>query len=126
MVASNTDDYTGTVWLNLLSMQDSLFPFSLIRAEFAPGSRLRWHMHPKGQILLILEGTGYYMEKDTTGKVFLAKVVHQGEVIKCAPGVVHTHMAAPHSSFAYIGIESDGVRWLQPVTDEEYNEISQE
>jgi len=117
-IAPNTDDYTGTVWLNGLSMQDKVFPFNLMLASFAPGSRLRWHVHPQGQILLITEGTGYYMER---GKP--ARIVHKGDVIKCTPGVAHTHMAAPNSSFAYIGIESSGIEWLQPVTDEEYNSV---
>jgi quercetin dioxygenase-like cupin family protein len=117
-VAPNTDDYTGTVWLNGLSMEDNVFPFSLVQATFAPGSRLRWHIHPKGQILLIMEGTGYYLEK---GKP--ARIVHKGDVIKCTPGVPHTHMAAPNSSFAYIGIESRGIKWLERVSDAEYNSV---
>ena len=117
-VAPNTDDYTGTVWLNGLSREDNVFPFSLVQATFAPGSRLRWHIHPKGQILLIMEGTGYYLEK---GKP--ARIVHKGDVIKCTPGVPHTHMAAPNSGFAYIGIESRGIKWLERVTDEEYNSV---
>ncbi len=117
-VAPNTDDYTGTVWLNGLSREDNVFPFSLVQATFAPGSRLRWHVHPNGQILLIMEGTGYYLEK---GKP--ARIVHKGDVIKCTPGVAHTHMAAPNSSFSYIGIESRGIKWLERVTDEEYKSV---
>lgn len=117
-VAPNTDDYTGTVWLNGLSREDSDFPFSLMQASFAPGSRLRWHIHPTGQVLLILKGTGYYMEKGKPGRI-----VHQGDVIKCTPGVAHTHMAAPNSDFAYIGIEGNGIKWLERVTDEEYDSL---
>lgn len=117
-VAPNTDDYTGTVWLNGLSMEDNVFPFSLMLATFAPASRLRWHIHPKGQMLVITEGTGYYLEKGKPGRI-----VHKGDVIKCTPGVAHTHMAAPNSSFAYIGMESRGIKWLDRVTDEEYNSV---
>lgn len=117
-VAPNTDDYTGTVWLNGLSMEDNVFPFSLMQATFAPGSRLRWHIHPHGQVLLILKGTGYYMEKGKPGRI-----VHQGDVIKCTPGVAHTHMATPNSDFTYIGIEGNVIKWLDRVTDEEYNSV---
>jgi quercetin dioxygenase-like cupin family protein len=39
-------------------------------------------MHPGGQILLIMEGTGYYQER---GKPI--QIVHKGDVIKCLPGV---------------------------------------
>ena len=117
-VAPNTKDYTGTVWINGLSMEDSVFPFSVMLATFAPDSRLRWHIHPQGQILLITGGTGYYMEKGKPGRI-----VHKGDVIKCTPGVVHTHMAAPGSSFAYMGIEARGIEWLQSVTDAEYDSV---
>lgn len=121
VVAPNTKDYTGTVWLNGLSREDSTFSFNLMLATFAPGSRLRWHIHPHGQILLITEDTGYYMEKGRPGRI-----VHKGDVIKCTPGVAHTHMAAPDSDFAYIGIEASGIEWLQSVTDEEYNGIGKQ
>lgn len=114
-VAPNTDDYMGTVWLNGLSRADSVFPFNLMLATFAPGSRLRWHIHPDGQILLITKGMGYYIEKGKPGRI-----VHQGDVIICPPGVAHTHSAAPSSNFAYIGIEGNGIKWLQKVTAEEY------
>jgi|GEM_PF-513614 len=122
LVAPNTDDYTGTVWLNGLSRADSVFHFNVIRAIFAPGSRLRWHIHPAGQILLITQGSGYYKEKGKPGQI-----VHKGDVIKSPPGVAHTHSAAPNSSFVYIAIESNrkgGVEWLKRVTDEEYHSIS--
>lgn len=120
-VAPNTDDYTGTVWLNALSMEDSIFPFSLIQATFAPGSTLRWHIHPKGQVLLIMKGTGYYAEK---GKP--VRIVHKGDVIKCTPGVAHTHMATPNNDFAYIGIESRGIEWLQRVSKDEYDNMNKQ
>src|SRR5690625_4533671 len=109
-VAPNTDDYTGTVWLNGLSREDSVFHFSVMLATFAPGSRLRWHIHPDGQILLITKGTGYYKERGKPGRI-----VHKGDVIKCTPGVAHTHSAAPNSPFAYIGIEASGIKWLERV-----------
>jgi quercetin dioxygenase-like cupin family protein len=37
-------------------------------AEFAPGAKLDWHIHPGGQILMITEGTGYYQEKASPSK----------------------------------------------------------
>ncbi len=118
-IGTNTDDYTGTIWLNELNHPDSTFTFSLAQAVYAPGSKLNWHIHPGGQYLLITEGTGYYQEK---GKP--AQIVHKGDIIKCLPGVAHWHGAAPNSSFAYIAvtpIAKGRTIWLQPVTDEEYN-----
>lgn len=120
-IGKNTDNYTGTIWLNELNQPDSIFNFGIAQATYAPGSKLDWHIHPGGQILLITEGTGYYQEK---GKP--AQIVHKGNVIKCAPGVEHWHAAAPDSSFAYIAIspaQKGKTIWLQRVTDKEYNGV---
>ena len=120
-IGKNTDNYTGTIWLNELNQPDSNFSFSIAVATYAPGSRLDWHIHPGGQILLITEGTGYYQEKGKPGQI-----VHKGDVIKCPPGVAHWHAAAPKSSFAYIAIspaQKGKTIWLQRITDAEYNSI---
>jgi len=120
-IGKNTDNYTGTIWLNILNEPDTVFNFGIAQAVYAPGSKLDWHIHPGGQILLITEGTGYYQEK---GKP--VQIVHKGDVIKCAPGVEHWHAAAPHSNFAYIAIspaQKGKTIWLQKVTDAEYNSV---
>lgn len=120
-IGTNTDNYTGTIWLNELSKPDSIFKFGVAQAVYAPGSKLDWHIHPGGQILLITEGTGYYQEK---GKP--VQMVHKGDVIKCAPGVEHWHGATPNSTFAYVAIspsEKGKTIWLQRVTDTEYNSV---
>jgi quercetin dioxygenase-like cupin family protein len=120
-IGKNTNNDTGTIWLNELSKPDSIFNFGIVQAVYAPGSKLDWHIHPGGQILLITEGTGYYQEKGKPGRI-----VHKGDVIKCAPGVEHWHAAAPNSSFAYIAIspaEKGKTIWLQRVADEEYNSV---
>jgi quercetin dioxygenase-like cupin family protein len=120
-IGKNTENYTGTIWLSELNHPDSTFPFSLAQAVYEPGSKLNWHKHPAGQYLLITEGTGYYQEKGTPGKI-----VHKGDVIKCLPGVEHWHGAAPGSSFAYIGVTPTNrgkTIWLQKVSDEEYKAV---
>jgi quercetin dioxygenase-like cupin family protein len=120
-IGKNTDNYTGTIWLNELNQPDSNFNFSIAVATYAPGSKLDWHIHPGGQILLITEGIGYYQEKGKPGQL-----VHKGDIIKCLPGVAHWHAAAPKSSFAYVAIspvQKGKTIWLQKVTDAEYNSI---
>ena len=118
---STTDNHTGTVWLNELSKPDSILNYSIAAATFAPGAKLDWHIHPGGQILLIMEGIGYYQEKGKPGQI-----VHKGDIIKCLPGVAHWHAAAPKTSFAYVAIspaQKGKTIWLQKVTDAEYNSI---
>ena len=120
-IGANSDNYTGTIWLNELNHPDSNFTFSLAQAVYAPGAKLNWHIHPGGQYLLITEGTGYYQEKGKPGQI-----VHKGDIIKCLPGIEHWHGAAPGSSFAYIGVTpvtKGKTIWLQKVTGEEYNSV---
>lgn len=120
-IGANTDNYTGTIWLNELNHPDSNFTFSLAQAVYAPGAKLNWHIHPGGQYLLITEGMGYYQEKGKPGQV-----VHKGDIIKCLPGVEHWHGAAPGSSFTYVAVTpvaKGKTIWLKKVTDEEYKSI---
>jgi quercetin dioxygenase-like cupin family protein len=90
---STAKNHTGNIWLNELSVGDSTFDSSIAVATYDPGAKLDWHVHPGGQVLVITEGTGYYQER---GKA--ARIVHKGDVIKCAPGVEHWHGAAPRET----------------------------
>jgi len=116
---STAKNHTGEIWLSELVQGDSTFDPTIAQATYGPGARLDWHIHPGGQVLLITEGTGYYEER---GKPI--RIVHKGDIIKCAPGVEHWHGAAPGSTFAYIAVtpsQKGKTIWLEPVTDKDYN-----
>ena len=117
---STTDNHTGTIWLNELSVGDSVFTNSIALATYAPSAKLDWHIHPAGQILLITEGSGYYQEKGKPIQLFC-----KGDVIKIAPGVKHWHGATPDSEFTHLAINTNThkgiVEWMEKVTDEQYN-----
>lgn len=118
---STTKNHAGNIWLSELNVGDSTFDPSIAQAVYGAGAKLDWHIHPGGQVLLITEGTGYYQER---GKP--ARIVHKGDVIKCAPGVEHWHGAAPNSGFAYIAVtptQKGKTIWLEPVTDKDYNGV---
>ena len=118
---STAKNHTGDIWLSELNVGDSTFDPSIAQAVYGPGAKLDWHIHPGGQVLLITEGIGYYQER---GKPL--RVVHKGDVIKCAPGVEHWHGAAPGSSFAYIAVtptQKGKTIWLEPVTGKDYNSV---
>jgi len=118
---STARNHTGNIWLSELNVGDSTFDPSIAMATYDAGAKLDWHSHPGGQVLLITEGTGYYQER---GKP--ARIVHKGDVIKCAPGVEHWHGATPQSGFAYIGVTpttKGKTIWLQKVSDEEYKAV---
>jgi quercetin dioxygenase-like cupin family protein len=116
---STAKNHTGNIWLSELNVGDSTFDPGIAMATYDPGAKLDWHVHPGGQVLLITEGTGYYQER---GKP--VRVVHKGDVIKCAPGVEHWHGATPKDRFAYIAVtptQKGKTIWLGPVSDRDYH-----
>jgi quercetin dioxygenase-like cupin family protein len=113
-------NFTGTVWVQPLVAQDSIFNLVAGSVTFEPGARSYWHTHNAGQILLITSGTGYTQEK---GKSI--RVIRKGDVIICPPNVEHWHGASPKSSMIQLSLNPNAdkgvVTWLWPVTDQEYN-----
>lgn len=110
---------TGNNTLVELYKADSTFNFNIAVASFPPGKKLDWHYHPGGQILLIIEGLGYYQEK---GKP--KQTVRKGEVITCQPGIEHWHGASVETGVTYLATspaQKGPTVWLQKVTDEEFN-----
>ncbi|NCD72085.1 cupin domain-containing protein [Mucilaginibacter agri] len=113
-------NFTGKVWVQPLVPRDSVFNLVAGAVTFSPGARSYWHTHNAGQILMVLDGTGYTQEK---GKPI--RVIHKGEVITCPPNVEHWHGALPGSSMVQLSLNTYAdkgvVKWLRPVTDAEYN-----
>jgi quercetin dioxygenase-like cupin family protein len=98
---------------------DSLNDIKIGNVTFEAGARTNWHYHPAGQILMVTDGTGYYKEKGAE-----KKILHKGDVIKCAPNVPHWHGASKNDMFVQIAVTAASkgeTVWLQPVTDDEYN-----
>lgn len=113
--------FTGTVWVNRLLQKDETGTYSIGNVVFEPGARTNWHMHPAGQTLIVLEGKGWYQEKDKP-----ARSISKGDVVIIPSNTAHWHGAAKNSSLTHLAITNSkdgGVKWLQPVTDEEYNSI---
>lgn len=116
-----SSNFTGDAWLNNLIIPDDENRNAVGSVTFAPGARTSWHSHPAGQIILALDGVGYYQEK---GKPI--EVIHKGEVVKCPHNIPHWHGASPDSEFIQVAItgrENGATVWLDPVTDEEYNRL---
>ncbi|MEJ8819447.1 carboxymuconolactone decarboxylase family protein [Lacibacter sp. H407] len=112
------NNFTGTAYLQPLVASDSLNQTSVGNVTFEPGARTNWHYHPGGQILLVIDGVGYYQEKGSP-----KKILRKGDTVKCPPNVVHWHGASVDSAFVQVAItntQKSAVVWLKPVTDEEY------
>lgn len=115
---TNTN-FTGNVWLNNLAQADSINQNAVGSVTFEPGARTKWHSHPAGQIILALEGVGYYQEKGGP-KI----IVNKGDVIKCPADIQHWHGASKDTKFVQVAItgrEKGETIWLEKVSDTEYS-----
>ena len=113
------NNFTGNAWLHQMVMPDSSNPTLVGTVTFEAGARSKWHFHPGGQILIILEGTGYYQEKGST-----KRIIKKGDVVKCPPNIPHWHGASKEDKLIQTAItntQNGPVVWLEAVTDEEYN-----
>lgn len=114
------DAFTGNAFLTALVERDKNNDFSVGSLLYEPKTRSNWHTHPKGQILIIIEGEGFYQEK---GKP--ARAIKKGDIVNAPENVAHWHGASAKSKMVDIAITNYKgdiqVTWLKPVTDEEYN-----
>ncbi|QDK80479.1 cupin domain-containing protein [Spirosoma sp. KCTC 42546] len=115
-------NFTGTVWVQQLIEPDSAINIPVGYVTFEPGARSHWHRHAGGQVLLALGGIGYYQEQ---GKPI--QILRKGDAVKCPPNIPHWHGASPTVEFRQVAITPNTatgrVTWLQPVTDQEYNNV---
>ncbi|AOW19657.1 cupin domain-containing protein [Urechidicola croceus] len=112
------NNFTGNAFLEMLVYADNINRNSVGNVTFEPGARTNWHSHPNGQIILVIDGKGYYQEKGS-----LKRTLKKGDVVKCPPNTQHWHGASADSEFVQIAITSrvDGpTQWLKAVSDEEY------
>ena len=105
------------------SGQSYLAPISteqvgIYNVTFEPGCRNHWHIHHAkqggGQILICVNGHGYYQE---WGKEI--QTLHVGDVVHIPVGVKHWHGATNDSWFSHLAVEvpGEGVsnEWLEAV-----------
>ena len=114
--------FIGNSYLAPISKEQ--IPFSNV--TFEPGCRNNWHIHHAtkggGQMLVCVAGKGWYQEWGKPAVQMLP-----GDVIHIPANVKHWHGAAADSWFAHLAFEVPGENtsneWLEPVTDEEYNQL---
>ena len=118
--------FVGNSWLNPLT---SGAPVFIANVTFEPKCRNNWHIHKAdkggGQILLCTDGEGWYCEE---GKKPVKLI--PGDTVVIPANVKHWHGAAKDSWFSHLAVECPGENtqnvWLEPVSDEEYNALSDE
>lgn len=119
----SNDWFTGNAFLTAFIANDKNNEFSAGNVTFEPGARTNWHTHPKGQVLIVLEGEGFYQEE---GKP--AQSIKRGDVVNIPENVKHWHGATAKSKMAHIAItnfkEGVQVTWLKPVSDQDYKAVN--
>lgn len=110
--------FIGQSYLHNL-VSDPQIKVNVSNVSFEPGCRNNWHQHIGGfQILLVTAGEGWYQEE---GKP--ARKLYPGDVVVVHDGVKHWHGASKDSWFAHIAITAGKAKWLEPVTDAEYEKL---
>ena len=97
---------------------------------FEPGCRNNWHIHhgdngAGDQILLCTAGSGWYQAE---GEEPVS--LEPGSAIRIPAGLKYWHGAKADSWFSHLAFitlgEGECNEWLEPVTDEEYDQLSKD
>jgi quercetin dioxygenase-like cupin family protein len=83
--------------------------------KFPKGSRSNWHSHATGQLLMVQEGRA--LTQDRGGQV---REIGPNQPWWTAGGVEHWHGAAQDVDLVQLTIYEGAVKWLEPVTDQQY------
>ena len=117
--------FTGDVYMTPIYNRPGPSRMTAALVRFTPGARSNWHFHAVGQTLHVNEGVGLVGTRD--GSVVR---IHAGETVICPPDEQHWHGAAADtfmSHFALLENKPDGsdpTTWLEPVTDEQYEQAN--
>lgn len=118
--APNTN-YIGEAWLKTLIQADGEINYNITKATFNKNSTLNWHKHSTPQILIILEGEGYYQEK---GKE--PTLLKKGDVIKCNKDIEHWHTSSKENAVTYLAIYGGAqpTIWTEKLTQTYYDSVA--
>jgi quercetin dioxygenase-like cupin family protein len=115
----SADTFTGEVNFTMLFSGESPSTMSAGYVCFECSARSAWHTHPKGQLLVVTEGSGLIQEWEQP-----VRRIHKGDVIWTPPGVKHWHGASPNTTMTHLAIQESlngkSVEWMEKVTDQEY------
>lgn len=118
--APNTH-YIGEAWLNGVLEVEGDLNFHITKANFKANSTLDWHKHGSTQILIYVDGEGYYQEKGKDPIILKA-----GDILKCEKDTEHWHSSTKYSDVTYLAIYSSEqpTSWTEVVTQEYYDAVA--
>jgi quercetin dioxygenase-like cupin family protein len=121
-VKTPADRFTGDVYMTPIYTGTAPSRMTAALVRFTPGARTNWHSHAVGQTLHVSEGVGLVGTRD--GSMLR---VRAGDTVVCPPGEEHWHGAAADTFMSHFALleagpdGSDPTTWLEPVTDENYD-----
>lgn len=118
--APNTH-YIGEAWLGGLIQDDGEMKYNIGKATFRANSTLDWHKHETAQVLIILDGEGYYQERGND-----PVILKKGDVIKCNKEIEHWHSSTKDSSVTYLAIYGGAqpTTWTEKLSQEYYDNVA--
>ncbi len=123
-VLGPSETFTGKVRVTTVLTADDSDSVSCASVAFEAGARSAWHSHPKGQLLVVTEGTGLIQAEGQP-----VRRIKAGDTIWTPPNVKHWHGASPNSAMVHTAtqeiVNGSPVNWMQKVTDEEYRSTPQ-
>ena len=119
--APNTH-YIGEAWLKRLISADGDLNYNITKATFKANSTLDWHKHPSPQVLIIVDGEGYYQER---GKDPIR--MRAGDIIKCNKETEHWHTSSKESDVTYLALYggTQPTSWTEVMSQEYYDSVAQ-
>ena len=113
--------YIGEAWLNRLLKSDNELPFGITKATFKANSTLDWHYHTSIQVLVVIEGEGYYQEKYKDPIRIKA-----GDVIRCEKEIEHWHASSKEKDVTYLALYGGNkpTVWTEVLSQEAYDKVA--
>jgi 4-carboxymuconolactone decarboxylase len=118
-VAAPREHFIGVVRVLSLFDTTATTRASGASVSFAPGARTAWHMHPRGQVLVVTEGVGRVQRWG--GPI---EEIRRGDVVQIPAGVKHWHGASPTNAMTHTAIvenlDGRSVEWMEQVSEQQY------
>lgn len=121
MKAPNTH-YIGEAWLNGVLEVEGDLNFHMTKATFKANSTLDWHKHASTQVLIYVDGEGYYQERGKDPIILKA-----GDILKCEKDIEHWHSSTKESDVTYLAIYGGETptTWTEVLTQEDYDAVAE-
>jgi len=111
-----TETFTGEVWMDQVLTDDNI---TVLDVFFTPNARTYWHTHEIGQLLTVMHGSGYIAKENN--EIY---AIESGDKVYIPAGEVHWHGAGPDSYLLHTAVSLGKTKWLDEVSEKDYNLIN--